>query len=119
MGKRSAADAIGDDDTGAALGALQAKAPGGEPLVQVAPARRPGEVRSALLTEPIGERLLSGAPGLLVGTGRAGVAETFATLGLGYLVVMLIAAFSYRIPAPGWRPAGWTPPEELLKSLPQ
>jgi hypothetical protein len=23
---------------------------------------------------------------------------------------MIVAAFSYRIPAPGWQPAGWTPP---------
>jgi hypothetical protein len=47
-----------------------------------------------------------------VGTGNAGVAQTFFVLGLGYMVVMLIAAFSYRIPAPGWVPAGWTPPTE-------
>jgi MFS family permease len=33
-------------------------------------------------------------------------------LGLLYFVVMLIAAFSYRIPAEGWIPAGWTPPQE-------
>jgi len=25
---------------------------------------------------------------------------------------MLLAAFAYRIPPPGWRPAGWTPPDE-------
>lgn len=48
----------------------------------------------------------------LVGTGRTGVAETFLVLGFGYLVVMLVAAFSYRLPAPGWQPAGWTPPAE-------
>jgi len=40
------------------------------------------------------------------------VAATFMVLGLLYLVVMLIAAFSYRVPADDWVPEGWTPPEE-------
>jgi MFS family permease len=44
------------------------------------------------------------------GTGRVGVAETFFVLGGLYFVVMLAAAFSYRLPAPGWLPAGYTPP---------
>ena len=48
----------------------------------------------------------------LVNTGASGVAETFLIIGLIYLVVMLIAAFSYRIPADGWKPAGWTEPSE-------
>jgi MFS family permease len=52
----------------------------------------------------------------VVGTGNVGVAETFFTLGLIYLVVMLIAAFSYRIPPPGWQPAGWTPPDAAYRS---
>jgi MFS family permease len=46
----------------------------------------------------------------VVGTGSAGVAETFAVLGIGYSLVMLTAAFSYRLPAAHWLPAGWTPP---------
>lgn len=53
------------------------------------------------------------APGVyLVGTGSAGVAATFLTLGIIYFVVMLLAALSYRIPAPGWTPPGWSPPAE-------
>ena len=48
----------------------------------------------------------------VVGTGDTGVAGTFFLIGLIYLVVMLIAAFSYRIPAEGWMPAGWTPPSD-------
>jgi MFS family permease len=31
-------------------------------------------------------------------------------LALIYLVYMLLGAFAYRIPAEGWRPAGWQPP---------
>jgi MFS family permease len=46
----------------------------------------------------------------VVGTGSAGVAETFVVLGVGYFLVMLAAAFSYRLPAADWRPSGWTPP---------
>ena len=48
----------------------------------------------------------------LVNTGASGVAETFLIIGLIYLAVMLIAAFSYRIPADGWKPSGWTEPSE-------
>lgn len=45
----------------------------------------------------------------VVGTGSVGVAQTFIVLGLLYFVVMVIAAFSYRLPAEGWKPDGWTP----------
>ena len=48
----------------------------------------------------------------VVGTGNTGAAGTFLTLGIVYFVVMMIAAFSYRIPAKGWKPAGWNPPHE-------
>lgn len=47
----------------------------------------------------------------VVGTGNVGVAQTFVTLGIVYFLVMMIAAFSYRVPRPGWEPAGWTPPD--------
>ena len=46
----------------------------------------------------------------VVGTGNTGAAETFLVLGIGYFAVMLAAAFSYRVPAEGWRPEGWSPP---------
>jgi MFS family permease len=61
-----------------------------------------------------GAKLLVPAdPGVyVVGTGSTGVAETFFALGAAYFVIMLIAAFSYRVPAPNWRPAGWTPPDD-------
>jgi MFS family permease len=47
----------------------------------------------------------------VVGTGSTGVAETFVALGILYFVVMMIAAFAYRLPAEGWKPEGWTPPD--------
>ncbi len=57
--------------------------------------------------------LVPGPEGVyLIGTGTVGVAQTFFTLGAIYFVVMLIAAFSYRIPAPDWQPVGYMPPTE-------
>ena len=48
----------------------------------------------------------------VVDTGAAGVAEAFMVIGVIYLLVMLVAAFSYRIPAADWKPAGWEEPDE-------
>jgi MFS family permease len=39
-----------------------------------------------------------------------GVAKTFVAMGAIYFVAMLCGAFGYRLPPPGWKPAGWTPP---------
>lgn len=48
----------------------------------------------------------------VVGTGDIGVASTFFTLGAVYFVVMMIAAFSYRVPKEGWLPKGYVAPDE-------
>ena len=57
--------------------------------------------------------IVTGEPGVYVtGTGSTGVTQTFVVLGILYLVVMLVAAFSYRLPAVDWAPAGWKPPAE-------
>ncbi|MFV0302783.1 MAG: OFA family MFS transporter [Paracoccus sp. (in: a-proteobacteria)] len=51
-----------------------------------------------------------GAAGVyVVGSGNTGAAQTFLTLGIVYFVVMVIAAFQYRVPSEGWKPAGWVP----------
>ena len=61
----------------------------------------------------VSQMIIEGAEGVyVVGTGRTGVAETFFVLGLTYAVVMLIAAFAFRVPAAGWKPHGWSPPEQ-------
>jgi MFS family permease len=39
-----------------------------------------------------------------------GVWQTFAVMGVLYIIAMLLGAFGYRVPASGWTPAGWTPP---------
>ena len=44
-----------------------------------------------------------------VGSGTAGVAQTFVALGIVYFVIMVIAAFSYRVPPKDWKPEGWQP----------
>ena len=41
-----------------------------------------------------------------------GVAKTFVAMGLIYFVAMMCGAFGYRLPPPGWKPAGWTPPAQ-------
>jgi MFS family permease len=41
--------------------------------------------------------------------GHLGVAQTFATLGIGYTCFMLIGAAIVRVPAAGWAPAGYVP----------
>ncbi|MEM0934522.1 MAG: OFA family MFS transporter [Pseudomonadota bacterium] len=45
----------------------------------------------------------------VVGTGNTGAASAFMTLGIVYFVVMIIAAFQYRVPREGWKPEGWEP----------
>ena len=40
-----------------------------------------------------------------------GVWQTFVTLAVIYSVFMLAGAFGYRVPATGWKPEGWEPPQ--------
>ena len=49
----------------------------------------------------------------VVGTGSTGVALTFVVLGIIYFVVMMLAAFAYRVPAEGWKPEGWIPQDPV------
>jgi MFS family permease len=41
-----------------------------------------------------------------------GAWETFVAMAAIYFGFMMIGAFRYRIPPPGWRPDGWTPPHQ-------
>ncbi len=52
----------------------------------------------------------------VVNSGASGAAETFLVIGLIYLAVMLLAAFSYRLPAAHWQPEGWQEPDEDERS---
>ena len=74
-----------------------------------------GDLREVVVVgvNEVAQMVIPGAEGVyLVGTGSVGVAATFFTMGVIYFVIMMIAAFSYRLPAQGWQPAGWTPPDE-------
>ena len=65
----------------------------------------------------IAKMIVPGDPGVyIVGTGSSGAAQTFLFLGIVYFIVMTIAAFSYRVPAEGWTPKGWTPPKDKEKT---
>ncbi len=69
-----------------------------------------GQEREVVVVE-VAQLLVRAEPGVyVVGTGSNGVAETFCLLGGVYALVMLAAALSFRIPAPEWVPAGWSPP---------
>jgi len=46
-----------------------------------------------------------------------GVSETFITLGIVYFISMLFGAFLFRVPPPGWKPAGWEPPPPHTQQL--
>ena len=78
-----------------------------------------GELKEVVVigANDIAGMIVAGPEGVyLVGTGSTGVAQTFVTLGIIYFVVMMIAAFAYRVPAEGWQPEGWTPPDPTKAS---
>lgn len=56
----------------------------------------------AMIGAPLADRLMN----LFVGESSVGVWQTFVVLGVLYLIAMMFGAFGYRIPPPGWRPAG-------------
>lgn len=82
----------------------------GRRVVEVA-----GELREVVVigANDAANMFVAGPEGVyLVGTGNIGVAQTFFTLGAVYFVIMLIAAFAYRIPKEGWLPEGYVAPDE-------
>jgi OFA family oxalate/formate antiporter-like MFS transporter len=53
----------------------------------------------ALITAPVATRLIQ----------SVGVLNTFAYLGIAYLIVTVVASLFMQNPPEGWRPEGWTP----------
>jgi len=43
---------------------------------------------------------------------EVGVYQTFVCMALVYFIFMMAGALGYRVPATGWKPAGWTPPPQ-------
>jgi MFS family permease len=48
---------------------------------------------------------------------HVGVAEAFIGLGIIYFVFMMVGAAIVRVPAPGWKPEGYTPPVVAQKLI--
>jgi MFS family permease len=46
-----------------------------------------------------------------------GVMPTFITMGIGYFLFMMFGTFLVRLPAPGWKPAGYVPPSAATRRL--
>ena len=70
-----------------------------------------GQLREVVVvgTNDLSSMIMPGPEGVyLAGTGSVGIAETFFTLAAVYFVVMMGAAFAYRLPPPDWQPARWT-----------
>ena len=44
--------------------------------------------------------------------GQAAIPMTFLTMGVLYFLFMMYGVFTIRVPAPGWKPDGWTPTEK-------
>jgi OFA family oxalate/formate antiporter-like MFS transporter len=58
----------------------------------------------ALVTAPVATRLIQ----------SVGVLQTFAYLGVAFLVVSVAGGYFMQNPPEGWQPAGWTPKEKTL-----
>jgi len=67
----------------------------------------------AMIGAPLADRLMR----YFATPTSVGVAQTFLALAALYFVFMMAGAFGYRVPAPGWRPAGWTPPASSGSSM--
>ncbi len=46
-----------------------------------------------------------------------GVMQTFVVMALVYFAFMMAGALGYRVPATGWKPAGWTPPPPSANAM--
>jgi MFS family permease len=77
----------------------------------------------ALVASPLSRQLMSlydsgydPSNSKSVASGSA-VALLFVTLGIVYFIVMMFGVFNVKVPAPGWRPAGFDPSKLKTKTL--
>lgn len=66
----------------------------------------------ALIASPWSTQMLAA-----FGKTTHGIATTFLVHGIVYAIVMSLAVLLVRLPAPGWKPAGWSPEAAAKKSL--
>ncbi len=69
----------------------------------------------AMIGAPLAESLMS----YFRSPASVGVWQTFVAMAAIYFVFMLIGAFGYRLPPAGWRPEGWTPPDNTKAMITQ
>ncbi|MDQ4146683.1 MAG: OFA family MFS transporter [Pseudomonadota bacterium] len=67
----------------------------------------------AMIASPLSEKLME----FYASPTSVGVAETFLTLGLIYLISMCIGAIIVRVPAKDWKPAGFIAPTKQRKLI--
>lgn len=60
----------------------------------------------AMIGAPLADKLMK----LFATPTSVGVWQTFLVLAAIYFVSMMLGSFGYRLPAEGWKPAGWQPP---------
>lgn len=60
----------------------------------------------------IGAPLASDLMAFFKGSGHQPIAATFFCMGLLYFVFMMFGVFTVRVPAPGWKPAGFVQPAQ-------
>jgi MFS family permease len=60
----------------------------------------------AMIGAPLADKLMK----FFATPASVGVWQTFLALAAIYFVFMMAGALGYRVPASGWKPAGWTPP---------
>ncbi|MGH3392415.1 MAG: OFA family MFS transporter, partial [Actinomadura sp.] len=66
----------------------------------------------ALIASPWSAQMLES-----FGTDTGGIAQTFLVHGVVYAAFMSLGVLLVRVPAPGWRPAGWDPSTVTEKAL--
>ena len=67
----------------------------------------------AMIGAPLADKLMKH----FATANSVGVWETFLALAAIYLVFMMAGALSYRVPAAGWKPEGWTPPAPSANAM--
>src|SRR3954449_1451197 len=67
----------------------------------------------AIIASPLENKLLS----TFADKPQDALVGSFLVLGCIYFVVMMLGAMAVRVPAEGWRPAGWTPREQGERSM--
>ena len=64
-----------------------------------------------MIGAPLADRLMNA----FAGPASVGVWQTFVVMGALYFIAMMLGAFGYRLPPPGWQPAGYLPASNKQK----